>query len=227
MSIYGIAENGNKINDRQIINSADKSIGYINFSSVLSTAMANSKAVNLEQLFEAASKKYNVPVGLLKAVAKVESDFNPKAVSRCGARGIMQLMPGTAKDLGVTDSFDPEQNIMGGAKYLSQLLKRFHGNVEYALAAYNKGAGNVKKYGGVPPFAAGYVAKVLKYYNGIYAADSGTAGSASAMISSGLPAISSMSDKTDASSLLQLLLYMQMMAMTNKDGESEDIAELR
>ena len=119
----------------------------------------------LNQIFEAASEKYNVPVALLKAVAKAESNFNPNVVSSAGAMGVMQLMPETAKELGVTDAFDPEQSIMGGAKYLSDKLKMYDGNVELALAAYNAGSGNVAKYGGVPPFkeTQNYIKKVLAY----------------------------------------------------------------
>lgn len=120
---------------------------------------------SMDQIFQQAADKYNVPVNLLKAIGKAESDFNAKAVSRCGAQGVMQLMPATAKELGVTDAFDPEQNIMGGAKYISGLLKKYDGNTSLALAAYNAGSGNVKKYGGIPPFTEtqNYVKKVMKY----------------------------------------------------------------
>lgn len=127
-----------------------------------------SSETNLDAIFEAASKEYNVPVNLLKAVAKAESNFRADATSSCGAMGIMQLMPGTAKSLGVLNAYDPEQNIMGGAKYLSGLLQRFDGNTSLALAAYNAGSGNVIKYNGIPPFAEtkNYVAKVLGYCGG-------------------------------------------------------------
>lgn len=121
--------------------------------------------VNLDEIFQKASETYHVPVELLKAVAKAESNFNPNAESHAGAQGIMQLMPGTARGLGVTDAFDPEQNIMGGAKYLSQQLERYDGNTVLALAAYNAGPGNVAKYNGVPPFneTRNYIAKVMGY----------------------------------------------------------------
>ncbi|MDF2540471.1 MAG: hypothetical protein K0S47_189 [Herbinix sp.] len=120
---------------------------------------------SLDEIFDKAAKEYNVPVNLLKAIGKAESDFKANAVSRCGAQGIMQLMPATAKSLGVTNSFDPEQNIMGGAKYISDLLKKYDGNTSLALAAYNAGSGNVAKYGGIPPFeeTQNYVKKVTKF----------------------------------------------------------------
>ena len=114
-----------------------------------------------------ASEKYNVPEKLIAAVMKKESNFNPSVVSSAGASGLMQLMPSTASYLGVNDRFDPEQNIMGGAKYLRQMLDQFDNNIETALAAYNAGPGNVKKYGGIPPFkeTQNYVTKVLNYFN--------------------------------------------------------------
>jgi hypothetical protein len=122
---------------------------------------------SLEDLFEKASQKYGVDVNLLKAVAKAESGFDASCTSSSGAKGIMQLMPSTAASLGVTDVYDPEQNIMGGAKLLSSLLDKYDGNVSLALAGYNAGVGNVKKYGGIPPFkeTQDYVVKVTKYMN--------------------------------------------------------------
>ncbi|MCI9083924.1 MAG: lytic transglycosylase domain-containing protein [Lachnospiraceae bacterium] len=131
------------------------------FSSYLQTT------ASLEQIFTEASQTYNVPKNLIKAIAKAESDFNPNATSGAGAQGIMQLMPGTARELGVTDSYDPYQNIMGGTKYISQMLQKYNGNVSLALAAYNAGSNNVDKYGGVPPFeeTQNYVVKVTRYMN--------------------------------------------------------------
>jgi soluble lytic murein transglycosylase-like protein len=112
-------------------------------------------ALNLEAFKDeiaAAATSYGVDAALLRAVIHAESAFNPMAVSNKGAQGLMQLMPGTAGDLGVTDAFDVAQNIGGGAKYLAQLLKDFNGNIQLATAAYNAGEGAVQKYGGIPPY---------------------------------------------------------------------------
>jgi soluble lytic murein transglycosylase-like protein len=112
-------------------------------------------ALNLEAFKDeitAAAASTGVDVALLRAVIHAESAFNPMAVSNKGAQGLMQLMPGTAGDLGVSDAFDVAQNISGGAKYLAQLLKDFNGNTQLATAAYNAGEGAVQKYGGVPPY---------------------------------------------------------------------------
>ena len=121
---------------------------------------------NLEEYFKEASETYGVDINLLKAIAKQESNFNPSATSSAGAIGVMQLMPSTAKGLGVTNAYDAQQNIMGGAKLMAQNLKKYNGDVSLALAAYNAGGGNVDKYGGIPPFkeTQNYVKKVLGYY---------------------------------------------------------------
>jgi soluble lytic murein transglycosylase-like protein len=113
-----------------------------------------------------AAARYQVEPEIIKAIIMAESGFNPKAVSKVGARGLMQLMPRTAKFLGVKDSFKPDYNIDAGVRYFKQLLDQFDGKVKLALAAYNAGLNNVRKYGGIPPFKATqiYVDKVLKYY---------------------------------------------------------------
>ncbi|MGD2100021.1 MAG: lytic transglycosylase domain-containing protein [Desulfobacterales bacterium] len=118
----------------------------------------------IEESIQKAAAKYNLPPGLIRAVIQAESNFQVDAVSRAGARGLMQLMPATARELGVTDSFDIDQNIDGGAKYLRSMLDRFGGNVRKALAAYNAGPGTVIKYNGQVPYTETrqYVKRVLR-----------------------------------------------------------------
>lgn len=120
------------------------------------------------------SRKHRIHPALLRAVIKAESDFNPSAVSKAGAQGLMQLMPETAMSLEVRDPFDPEQNIRGGAKYLRHLLDRFQGNLPLALAAYNAGESVVNRYMALPPIreTRRYVARVLRYYRNYLVRDS-------------------------------------------------------
>ncbi len=128
---------------------------------------ADASEQSMDAIFAEAAERYDVPLNLLKAMGKAESGFDANAVSPAGAQGVMQLMPSTAKSLGVEDPFDARSNIMGGAKYISQKLKQYNGNIDLALAAYNAGSGNVAKYGGVPPFSEtrNYIARIKGYMN--------------------------------------------------------------
>jgi len=117
-------------------------------------------------IIKKAAERYEIDPALVKAIIMAESNYNPRAVSKMGARGLMQLMPATAEALGVEDSFNPEHNIHAGVRYFRQLLDRFDGNIEFALAAYNAGSRKVRKYNGIPPYRATqiYIEKVFVYY---------------------------------------------------------------
>ena len=120
-----------------------------------------------DPIIEKAARLYNLPESFIRAVMRVESDFNPKVVSHAGAMGLMQLMPRTAKSMGVRDAFDPHQNILGGSRYLRMLANRFEGDMILTIAGYNAGEGAVQKYGGIPPYkeTQRYVRRVLKHYH--------------------------------------------------------------
>jgi soluble lytic murein transglycosylase-like protein len=125
------------------------------------------KAVDTGAILATSGALHNVNVALLASVVQAESGGNPLAVSHTGARGLMQLMPGTAAELGVADSFSPEGNVSGGSAYLDRLLTRYHDNLPLALAAYNAGPAAVDRYHGIPPFRETrlYVARVIREFN--------------------------------------------------------------
>ncbi len=134
-----------------------------NSAAAKTTSASSMKTTKFDQYFKKAAEKYGVPESLLKGIAKAESNFNERDLSSSGAMGVMQLMPETARSLGVSDPYDPEQNIMGGAKCIAQKLKEFNGDVELALAAYNAGSGAVKRAGGIPAKCKTYIKRVLSY----------------------------------------------------------------
>jgi soluble lytic murein transglycosylase-like protein len=123
---------------------------------------------DLRKMVSDLSREHGVDPKLVDAVVRVESDYDPRAVSRRGAQGLMQLMPATADRLDVGDPFDPEENIRGGVREISRLVDRYAGNLQLALAAYNAGEGAVAKYRGIPPYkeTRSYVSKILTIYTG-------------------------------------------------------------
>jgi len=158
---------------------ASKAEGVQSFAEVISQKPASelkykvaeplktSKA-EISSIVNTVSGKYKIDEKLVMAVINQESAFNPNAVSKAGAKGLMQLMPATAKEVGVLNPFSPTQNVEGGVRYLKFMMDKYNGNLILALAAYNAGSANVDKYGGVPPFkeTQQYVKKILANYLG-------------------------------------------------------------
>lgn len=129
-------------------------------------AKSGSKVVSFDDIISRYSSHYGLDDSLVRAVIKAESNYNPQARSNKGAQGLMQLIPETARDMQVSDPFDPEDNIRGGSRYLRLMLDQFGGNVELALAAYNAGPNAVKRFGGIPPYqeTQNYVVKVKNFH---------------------------------------------------------------
>lgn len=136
------------------------------FQNVLRQQKTGPRQLSFEPMIQAFSAQHEIDPALVSALVKQESGFNPQAISKAGAMGLMQLMPGTAKGLGVIDPMDPAQNLEGGIRHLKGLLSRYNGNIPLALAAYNAGAGAVAKYQGVPPYkeTQQYVRNILSMY---------------------------------------------------------------
>lgn len=133
--------------DRRIFDNSPANGSTLTGTKAAVTTTQQRQSPEIERIIGQAASDHNVAPELIRSVIRTESAFNPRAVSPVGAQGLMQLMPGTAAELGVTDPFDPEQNIMAGTRYLRQLLDRYDGDLDHALAAYNWGMGNVDRHG--------------------------------------------------------------------------------
>ena len=193
-------------------------------ASVLPSYSRNKNAY--DSIIRQAAQTYGVSEGLIKAVMHTESGFNVQARSPVGAQGLMQLMPATARRFNVSNAYDPQQNIMAGAKYLAWLLKRFNGNTTLALAGYNAGEGNVAKYKGVPPFreTQDYVRRVSSRYQNLYAQGLGsTSGTYTASSDTGRVIASSAnySTETTTASNVQAAKY-QRQIIARADGNFTD-----
>lgn len=165
-----------------------------------------------DHIIRNAAQMHGVSEGLIKAIMHTESGFNPSARSPVGAQGLMQLMPATARRFNVSNAYDPVQNINGGVKYLSWLIKRFNGNTQLALAGYNAGEGNVDKYGGIPPFreTQDYVRRVMSRYNNLYAG-----GMNNAAISNGSAQVQIVSASSNYTPTSQSMPQREIIALSN------------
>jgi len=144
-------------------------------NSVTPSIQATGRLSQYDDIINDASNTYGVDKNLIKSVILTESAANEKAVSNAKAKGLMQLVDSTASDMGVNNVWNPKENIFGGTKYLSEMLRKYNGNVNLALASYNAGPENVEKYGGVPPFeeTQNYIKRVIGYFNHLNGEDYG------------------------------------------------------
>ena len=150
--------------------------GNTNYGS--SSASSSGSRNSYDAYIKASAARHGVDPGLMKAMMHTESSFNPNARSPVGAQGLMQLMPATASRFKVSNAWNPAENIEGSAKYIAWLMRRFNNNVEFVVAGYNAGEGNVDKYKGIPPFkeTRNYVKSVMSRYHSLYKNDSGLSG---------------------------------------------------
>jgi len=206
--INGVTQKNSTTNNNSAAQSSTQT-GQSNFAGILQAKM-NKKDMN--QIFAEASAKYGIPENLLKAVAKAESNFDPNAVSSCGAMGVMQLMPETAKSLHVNNPYDAEENIYGGARYLSYLYNKYDGNISLTLAAYNAGPGNVAKYDGVPPFeeTQNYIKRISDYLGEDIIAPAGDVNTQSSTFFANENQTTSAVDKALSSDSLTSEQYLQL-----------------
>jgi soluble lytic murein transglycosylase-like protein len=149
------------------LKTAPKPRGELAFAPFMPSDTNPERFTRYEEAIRQAATLYQIPVELVRAVIKVESDYDPRAVSIAGARGLMQMMPATADRMQVRDIFDPRENIFGGVRYLRVLANLFNGDLQLTVAGYNAGEGAVIRHGGIPPYEETrmYVTKVLHYYN--------------------------------------------------------------
>lgn len=146
---------------------ADKARARGGINPVMPSDTSPERFTRFDDEIHQAATLYQIPVELVRAIIKVESDYDPRAVSVAGARGLMQMIPATAERMQVRDTFDPRENIFGGVRYLRVLANNFNGDLQLTIAGYNAGEGAVMRYGGIPPYdeTRMYVTKVLGYYH--------------------------------------------------------------